>query len=48
MNPELFGIEHILYIIISTLIGSGIILLSIKYKNDESIISIIPYFKVGI
>lgn len=36
MNPELFGIEHILYIIISTLIGSGIILLSIKYKNDEN------------
>lgn len=36
MNPELFGIEHILYIIISTLFGSGIILLSIKYKNDEN------------
>lgn len=36
MNPELFGIEHILYIIISTIIGSGIILLSIKYKNDEN------------
>jgi len=36
MNPELFGIEHILYIIISILIGSGIILLSIKYKNDEN------------
>ena len=35
MSPELFGIEHILYIIISTLIGSGIVLFSIKYKNDE-------------
>ena len=35
MRPELFGIEHILYIIISTLIGSGIVLFSIKYKNDE-------------
>lgn len=41
MNPELFGIEHILYIIISTIIGSGIILLSIKYKNDENIKNII-------
>ncbi len=35
MNPELFGTEHILYIIISTLIGIAVALVAIKFRNDE-------------
>ena len=37
MAPELFGIEHILYIIISTLIGGGGLFLAYKFaKNDKT------------
>ena len=35
MVPELFGIEHILYIIISTLLGGGSLFFAYKYLNDE-------------
>ncbi len=35
MNPQLFGIEHILYIIISTILGSLIIILSYKFAKEE-------------
>ena len=35
MAPELFGIEHILYIIISTLVCSLVIVLSYKYLKTE-------------
>ena len=35
MAPELFGIEHILYIIISTILGGGGLLLAYKYANGE-------------
>ena len=35
MNPTLFGIEHILYIIISTLLGSLVIIISYKYAKTE-------------
>lgn len=41
MNPQLFGIEHILYIIISTIIGSIIILLSYKFAKEEKIKTIL-------
>lgn len=42
MAPELFGIEHILYIIISTISGSLILLLSYKYaKTDKTKIIIL-------
>ena len=37
MNPQIFGIEHILYIVISTLIGGGsIILMKRLAKNENS------------
>ena len=35
MAPELFGIEHILYIVISTIIGGASLYLSYKYAKDE-------------
>lgn len=35
MNPELFGKEHILYIIISTVIGILTILFSYKFAKEE-------------
>ena len=35
MAPQLFGIEHILYIIISTIVGSAILILSYKYAQGE-------------
>ena len=35
MAPQLFGIEHILYIIISTIVGSAILILSFKYAQGE-------------
>lgn len=35
MNPQLFGIEHILYIIISTVVGSGTLLLAWKFAKSE-------------
>jgi ABC-type uncharacterized transport system permease subunit len=37
MAPELFGIEHILYIVISTVIGSGGLFIAYKYaRNSKS------------
>ena len=36
MNPELFGIEHILYIIISTLVGGGAIILMKRLAKTEN------------
>ena len=37
MAPELFGIEHILYIMISTLLGGGGLFLAYKYaKSDKT------------
>jgi tellurite resistance protein TehA-like permease len=35
MAPELFGIEHILYIVISTVIGGVGLFLAYKYAKDE-------------
>lgn len=35
MNPQLFGTEHILYIILSTLLGSTFLLLSKKLAKTE-------------
>lgn len=35
MAPELFGIEHILYIVISTVIGGVGLYLAYKYAKDE-------------
>lgn len=35
MNPELFGKEHILYIIISTVIGILTMLFSYKFAKEE-------------
>lgn len=35
MAPELFGVEHILYIVISTLLGSGILLAGWKLTKTE-------------
>lgn len=35
MRPELFGIEHILYLIISTLVASVTLLLAKKYAKDD-------------
>lgn len=35
MVPQLFGIEHILYLIISTLVASLALLLAKKYAKDE-------------
>ena len=36
MAPQLFGIEHILYILISTLVGSGGLLLAKKFATREA------------
>ena len=37
MGPQLFGIEHILYIIITTVVASAGLLLAKKYaKTDKS------------
>ena len=41
MTPELFGIEHILYIVISTIIGGVGLFLAYKYAKDEKKQSII-------
>jgi len=35
MAPELFGIEHILYIVISTIIGGGGLFIAYKYAKDD-------------
>lgn len=35
MCPQLFGIEHILYIIISTIVGGGIVFCAKRYCKDE-------------
>ena len=35
MNPQLFGPEHILYILISTVLCSGALLLGKKYAKTE-------------
>ena len=35
MTPELFGIEHILYIVISTILGGGGMFFAYKYLKDE-------------
>lgn len=37
MAPVLFGIEHILYIIISTLLGSLCVVFSYKYAKEEKV-----------
>ena len=41
MAPELFGIEYILYIIISTLLGGGGLYFAYKYAKSEKIQTII-------
>lgn len=47
MAPELFGIEHILYIIISIILGSLILLLSYKYaKTDKTKIIVLKTLAV--
>ena len=35
MAPKLFGIEHILYIVITTILGAGSILLAKKFLKTE-------------
>ena len=35
MNPQLFGVEHILYILISTALGSFVLLCGKKYAKTE-------------
>ena len=40
MTPQLFGIEHILYIIISASIASIVLLLAKRYARTERAISI--------
>lgn len=35
MNPQLFGAEHILYIVLSTLLGSGVLLAAGKLAKTE-------------
>ena len=35
MAPQLFGVEHILYIIISTVVASAALLLAKKYAKTE-------------
>ncbi len=35
MAPQLFGIEHILYIVISTILGSATLILAIKFLKTE-------------
>ena len=35
MTPQLFGIEHIMYLIISTAVGSATLLLGKKHLKDE-------------
>ena len=42
MAPELFGIEHILYIVITTILGGGGLFFAYKYaKNDKTKIIIL-------
>lgn len=41
MPAQLFGIEHITYIVISTILGSLLIILSKKYAKNEKTINII-------
>lgn len=41
MTPELFGIEHILYIIISTIFGSVLLILSFVFAKQEKTKNII-------
>ena len=35
MNPTLFGLEHLLYIFISTLVGTLSVLITFKYVKKE-------------
>ena len=35
MNPQVFGVEHILYIVISTILGGGSIFLAKKFLKTE-------------
>ena len=35
MNPQLFGVEHILYIVISTILGAGGLLAAKKWAKTE-------------
>lgn len=41
MNPEVFGIEHIIYMIVSTVIGAAVLLLIKKYVKNEKVQTII-------
>ena len=41
MPAQLFGIEHITYIVISTILGSLLIILAEKYAKNEKTINII-------
>jgi hypothetical protein len=41
MPAQLFGIEHITYIVISTILGSLLIILAKKYAKNEKTINII-------
>ena len=41
MAPQLFGVEHILYIIISTLVCGGGLFFAYKYAKDEKVQKII-------
>ena len=34
MNPQLFGVEHILYIVISTILGAGGLLAAKKWAKE--------------
>ena len=41
MNPTLFGLEHLLYIFISTLVGTLFVLITFKYVKTEKTKNII-------
>ena len=41
MAPQLFGIEHILYIVISTIIGGVGMFFAYKYAKEERVQTII-------
>jgi len=41
VNPELFGIEHILYILISTAICTAVLVIAKRYAKDQRAVSIV-------
>lgn len=48
MNPTLFGLEHLLYIFISTLVGTLFLLITFKYVKKEKTKNIILKVVAGL